>query len=317
MGRDPRLRPHRLEREFVEAGVAQAQEELVAARERAAAEAAGRRRTRRLAVILAAALVVALVSAVVAIAFQRTATDRATDARAAETVADANRLAALSSSARALDVSLLLAAAAVRTADTPATRDGLLNALVEHRRATEVHQIGKEGIYETALSADGRTMMITVGGGSPEVLAWKTGSSEPPKRVTAWWPENIAVSPDGKTLVASATFTGSPSIRSWTRDLTPGPDLRFRDLQGFPRDIAFTPDGSFGRSWAWAATTATAAGSSRLILNAAASQLWRRSVGPAREMSTWTPRSPRTRRHSSSRTPTSALRIGWTCRRAA
>ena len=240
---DPDSGPTELEREFVEAGVAQAQEELVAARERAAAEAAGRRRTRRLAVILAAALVVALVSAVVAIAFQRTATDRATDARAAETVADANRLAALSSSARALDVSLLLAAAAVRTADTPATRDGLLNALVEHRRASEVHQIGKEGIFETALSADGRTMMITVGGGSPEVLAWKTGSSEPPRRVTAWWPENIAVSPDGKTLVASATFTGGPSIRSWTRDLTPGPDLRFRDLQGFPRDIAFTPDG--------------------------------------------------------------------------
>ena len=74
---DPDSGPTELEREFVEAGVAQAEAELMAARERAAAEAAGRRRTRRLAIVLAAALVVALVSAVVAIGFQRTAEDRA------------------------------------------------------------------------------------------------------------------------------------------------------------------------------------------------------------------------------------------------
>ena len=111
--------------------------------------------------MLAVALVLALVSALVALRYQRTADERAGEARAAGTAADANRLAALSSSARALDVSLLLAVAAVQTADTPATRDGLLNALVEHRRATGVFQVGQQGIEETALSTDGRTMVAT------------------------------------------------------------------------------------------------------------------------------------------------------------
>ncbi|MGZ5404625.1 MAG: nSTAND1 domain-containing NTPase, partial [Nocardioides sp.] len=236
---DPDSGPTELERAFVERGVAQAQAELAAARDRAAAEAAGRRRTRRLAGVLAAALVLALVSAVVAVGFQRTAADRATEAQAAETVANANRLAALATSARQLDTSLLLAAAAVRTADTPATRDGLLNVLVEHRRAEAVHQIGREGVEDTALSANGRTMMITVGGGSPEVLSWLPGSADAPVRLAAWWPESIAVSPDGATLVASSGFEG---LRTWTVDGLPLLNLGPR-LRGYPRDVAFTPDG--------------------------------------------------------------------------
>ena len=123
---DPDSGPTELERDYVAAGVALAEAELRAARARAAAEAAGRQRTRRLAMVLAAALVLALVSVVVAVVFQRTAEERASEARAAGTVADANRLAALSSSARSLDLSLLLAVAAVRTEATPATEDGLL-----------------------------------------------------------------------------------------------------------------------------------------------------------------------------------------------
>ncbi len=243
---DPDSGPTELEREFVEAGVALARAELLAARVRAEAESAGRRRTRRLAIVLAAALAVAVVAAVVAVGFQRTATDRATEARAAETVADANRLAALSSSARALDLSLLLAAAAVRTADTPATRDGLMDALVEHRRATGVRQLGLEGVQETALSRNGRTLMATVGGGSPRVLVWRPGQPGPPEVLDEeFWPESLAVSDDGATLVAVGWHSGRErdGLFAYTRA---GDLLRFVGagrLHGYPLAVGVTsPD---------------------------------------------------------------------------
>ncbi|MFP5253071.1 MAG: hypothetical protein ACLGH4_04680 [Actinomycetes bacterium] len=239
---DPDAGPTEVEREFVAAGVTQAEAELVLARAQADAESAARHRIRRLARVLAAALVLALVAAVVAVAFQRTASERAEAARAAETVADANRLAAVASSARTLDVSLLLAAAALRTADTPATRDGLLNALIEHRRATGVSQIGREGIQETAISQNGRTMMASVGGGEPQVLAWDTGSAGPPRVIDAWWPESLAVSPDGRTLVASASWS-RVGVFAYTRAGAPLQQLRLSALGGYPRDIAFTPSG--------------------------------------------------------------------------
>ena len=162
---DPRSGVAQVERDFLDAGVARATAELAAARARASKEAAGRRRTRRFAAGLAAALVLALVAAGLAVSYERTADDRAAEARLASTVADANRLAALSTTARSLDLSLLLSAAGVRMADTPATEDGLLNALVEHRRATGVYEFGSEEVYETSLSADGRTMAAAIGGG--------------------------------------------------------------------------------------------------------------------------------------------------------
>ena len=192
-----------LERDFIGAGVAQGASELEAARARANAEAAGRRRTQRLAMGLTAALVLALLAVGLAVRYQRSADDRATDARTARKVADANRLAALSTTARSLDLSLLLAAAAVQTADTPATRDGLLNALAGHRRATGVFQFGEQGVTEAAMSADGRTMFATQGGASPRLLAWQTGSPQPPRTIDRWWPDHIAASPDGRVLVAT------------------------------------------------------------------------------------------------------------------
>jgi DNA-binding SARP family transcriptional activator/WD40 repeat protein len=230
-----------VEREFLDAGRAAVQAELTAAQERA-------RRSRRIAVVLAASLVFALVSTAVAVGFQRTAADREAEARVAGTVADANRLAALSSSARALDVSLLLAAAALQTADTPATRDGLLNALVEHRRATGVRQLGEEGLQETALSANGRTLMATQGNGG--IVAWRTGSADPPRDIASWWPESLAVSPDGKTLVASASWSRT-GVYAYTRDGRLVRAFPLPRLGGYPRDVAFTDSGEllvcFGR----------------------------------------------------------------------
>ena len=209
-----------LEREFIGASVKQSESELEAVMARANAEAAGRRRTQRLATGLTAALVLALLAAGFAVRYQRSADSRATDAKTARTVADANRLAALSTTARSLDLSLLLAAAAVRTADTPATRDGLLNALAGHRRATGVFQVGEQGVTETAMSADGKTMYATQGGASPRVVSWRTGSRRPPRTIDRWWPDHIAVSPDGRVVVATGN-THRDGLWAYTSDGRP------------------------------------------------------------------------------------------------
>ena len=178
----------------------------------------------------------ALVATAVAPFFQDRADDRATAAREAGVVSDANRLAALSKSARALDASLLLAAAAVRTEDTPATRESLLSALVEHRRATAVHQLALHGVQETALSANGRTLMATVGGGEPQVLVWRPGRTgtpevtrsarEPPRGPTDW----------GSAGASARRRSGSPRPRRRVRPVagpTSGGPRRRRALLAF------------------------------------------------------------------------------------
>jgi WD40 repeat protein len=195
--------------------------------------------------------VLALAAAGLAIGFERSAADRAAEARRAGTVADANRLAALSTTARSLDLSLLLAAAGVLTADTPATEDWLLNALVEHRRASSVFQFAEEEVAETALSADGSTMAAAIGGGSPRVLAWSVGSTPvhtvvaPGGRVSPddWWPEHIAVSPDGQVVVV-ASSTGGPQVAAYSAEGRPVRIVKgLRALGGYPRDVAFTSAG--------------------------------------------------------------------------
>ncbi len=230
-----------VERAFVEAGLVLAEAELTAARERAEAEAVARRRTRRFAALLAGVLVLALVATAGALVFQRRAGDQAEAARVASTIADANRLAALSSTARALDVSLLLAAAAVETADTPATRDGLLTALIEHRRASGVHQLNVEGVQETALSENGRTMMATVGGGSPRVLVWRPGRPGGPRVVEErFWPNSIDVSEDGRTLVAAGWNHDHDGLFVYTAAGDRRRTVDASRLGGFPFAVGFT-----------------------------------------------------------------------------
>ena len=235
-----------VERSFLDAGVAAVQAELSAAHRRADAEAAARTRTRRLAVGLATALALALVAAGVAVGFQRTARDRATDAQTAGKVADANRLAALSTTARSLDLSLLLAAAGMRTASTPATEDGLLTALVSHRRATGVFSVG-DNVYETALAPDGRTLFTTHAGGEPTVTSWRTGSTAPASTVDSGWPDHIVASPDGRLVVTSHDRTRSESdtedIVAFSRGGTPIGALRGLPLDGLTQDLVFTREG--------------------------------------------------------------------------
>lgn len=241
---DPEADPSPTEREFVEAGVALAEAELTGARARADAEARSRVRIRRLAVGLAGALVVALLAAGLAVGYQRSAEDRAAEARAARTVAVANRLAALSTAARSLDLSLLLAAAGMRTARTPVTEEGLFDALLTHRRATAVHFIGDQ-VEDTAVSADGSRMFAILGGATTSVVSWPIGSPEPGRTVHEAWTWGLGVSPDGDVAaIATELPDGSAAVRAFSAAGDPlGSAGGRRELGGFPIDVAYTADG--------------------------------------------------------------------------
>ena len=233
-----------VEREFLDSGVTLAEAELTAARSRADKEAASRARTRRLAVGLSAALVLTLVAAGLAARFQQAAVDRATEARTAEKVADANRLAALSTTARSLDLSLLLAAAAMETARTPNTEDSLFDALLTHRHATGVFSLG-EAVSETAMGADGRTLFVTRFT-AETVSSWQVGSTEAPRKVADGWPSSLAVAPGGD-VVAMTALTDSPKAAPVTARSSAGElvgKVSVRDVGGGePQSLAFTPDG--------------------------------------------------------------------------
>ena len=146
--------PTTVERSFLDASQARADAELEEARERARSQARARHRTRRLAIGLAAVLVVALVAAGLAVGSQRAAT-RAT------LVADANRLAALSTTVGSLDLSFLLAAEGFRLADTPETEDGLLSGLAEHPRATRATTFSGN-LFAAFLGDQGRTLTLSL-----------------------------------------------------------------------------------------------------------------------------------------------------------
>jgi WD40 repeat protein len=231
-----------VEREFLDDGIALAEAELTAARSRADREAASRARTRRLAVGLSAALVLTLVAAGLAARFQQAADDRATEARTAGKVADANRLAALSTSARSLDLSLLLAAAAMETARTPNTEDGLFDALLAHRHATGVFSLG-DAVSETAIGGDGRTLVVSHV--TPEtVSSWQVGSTEGPRKIADGWPSSMTVAPGGHVVAMTALDDDKAPVtaRSSTGELVG--KVGVRELRGGePQSLAFTPDG--------------------------------------------------------------------------
>ncbi len=69
-----------------------------------------------------------------------------------------------------------------RTADTPATRDGLLASLVAHRRATQVTQLPTRP-RDAVLADHGRVLFLNF---MSRLMAWRVGSTEPPRTVVRW-----------------------------------------------------------------------------------------------------------------------------------
>ena len=221
-----------VERDFLAAAQAAADAEL--ARERA-----GRRRTRRLAAALAGALAVVLVAASLALVQRERADERALAAERATLVADANRLAATAGTATDLDLALLLATEAVRTADTPETQDGLLAALVEHRQAVSVFRTPSGMRPDVpAVAGDGRQLNLLTDAGS--LLSWDLrGASAAPRLSTVHVnPYAMAASPvDGRI----ATLTDE----ALTIDGYHGPPVQpaYSSLGGLPHQVGWSPDG--------------------------------------------------------------------------
>ena len=223
-----------IEREFLDASRARSDAELTEARDRAHREAAARRRTRRLAVGLAAVLTVALVAAVLAVVSQQ-------QAQRASLVADANRLAALSTTAPSLDVSLLLAAQAVRLADTTETQDGLLAAVVDRGRAVRTVPFTGRTLG-ASLGNDGQTLVI---GAGDESLSWKVGPGSVPEAfydLDEPW-SFAAVSPVEDVMMGAGVTAGHPWLRLVSMDGAERTLLEGDAVGGVPVAGTFGPDG--------------------------------------------------------------------------
>ncbi len=192
MAARPDADPTPAEREFLRASAEHAEAELAAAGDAGAPRAAGRRRTRRLAVVLALVTVVALAGGLLAAQGKRAA-----DANALR--ADADRLAAASSTVGTPDLALLLAAQAYRTQHTPQTEAALLSAAVEHRKIVGVYRAA--GIARRlAASPDGRTVYAHT---DSQVVAWDATTHQ--ARVLT---DYHSSAPDPRDVAASPARTG-------------------------------------------------------------------------------------------------------------
>jgi DNA-binding SARP family transcriptional activator/WD40 repeat protein len=226
-----------LEQEFLDAAREAADTELTAAQQRADREAAARHRTRRLAAGLAAVLVVALVATFLAVRAQR-------EAQQASLVADANRLAALSTSAGTLDVSLLLAAQAVRLAGTPEAEDGLLAALTEQGRAERVVVFDGDPIGMN-LADGGRVVFFAA---SDQTFVGQVGPSSPepdPLEIPSNWGRwtVAAPSPTEALLLGAGGYEGHPWVRTIAPDGSTGLLAEGPVIGGTPLAGEFSPDG--------------------------------------------------------------------------
>jgi DNA-binding SARP family transcriptional activator/WD40 repeat protein len=240
----PDADPTPVEREFLRASAERAESELAEARAQALRERAGRRRTRRLAAVLAVVTIVALVGGLVAV--QR---KRAADASALR--ADADRLAAASSTVAAPDLSLLLAAQAYRTQPTPQAEAALLSAAVEHRKIVGVYRAA--GIAQRlAVSPDGRILYAHT---DTQVVAWDVATHRR-QMLTEYHspasdPKDVAASPaqTGDTAGLVAVVTPPVSSTPGSALTLFGPDggirwiRRVSDLGGWPLTARFTADG--------------------------------------------------------------------------
>jgi DNA-binding SARP family transcriptional activator/WD40 repeat protein len=230
--------PTPVEQRFLDASRVRADADLTAARERADHESDGRRRIRRFAMALAGMLVLALITTVLAVRAER-------DAERASLVADANRLAALSTTAIALRESLLLAAQAVRLAETDETQDGLLAALAQLDRVERV--VPFDGYpFQMDLAGGGGVLFFDTGTG----MAWQVGASTPSPAALdittdmAGW-RMVAPSPTDDVLLAGGHVDGRPWLRTVAADGSTSPLAEWQSIGGgIPIGAGYSADGS-------------------------------------------------------------------------
>jgi WD40 repeat protein len=147
-----------LEREYLDASRAAAEQEVADARHRAAQEAQRARHEAQISQRLRAALAALAVMLVFALVAGGFALDLRGRAERQALVADSRRLGAQALLQSDLDRSLLLAEQAVRLDDSVDTRGALLTSLLRSPRAVGRFRAGDNKLWSLAVSPDGRTL---------------------------------------------------------------------------------------------------------------------------------------------------------------
>lgn len=185
-----------VERDFVAASIAADQAE-------ARSQRTTNRRLRTLLSGVAGLLVLALAAGAVALWQRREAQDTAV-------IADARRLGAEALTREQLDDALLLASAGVELRPTAETYSSLLSVLL--RQPAMVGELRGDGSPLTSASvSDDGTMIVTADeGGAIKVFDLQTRKPlTEPYRALGAYVQNVAFSPDGRTVVASLNGAGS------------------------------------------------------------------------------------------------------------
>ena len=194
-----------LEREFVDASVAEVERELSEQRKRAEREARGRKRLRVLSALIAVTLAVAIVAAVIAISQRRQVEDVARRAVA-------RQLGSAALVEEKLDRSLLLAAAAVGVDDSSQTRGDLLAALQRSPAALRVLRGNGNRLLALDVSTDG---IVVAGDNDGNVSTWDADSGRaagPRVRASDFGYVDIAARPGSGEVILSSLRKGGPQL---------------------------------------------------------------------------------------------------------
>ena len=281
--RDHHADLNELERAYLEASRAAAEQEVADARRRAEREARTSRRLRGLLAGLAAVLALALVAGGFAVALRGRADRQTLVAQRQTQVAESRRLAAQVLLQSDLDRSLLLAVEAVRLDDSVDTRSALLTTLLRSPQALRVFRGGGNQLHDLALSPDGRTLAVEdnlgltnlwdtrtgrrldfpdkssvvafsrdgrlLMNGYPDLLLWDVARRAVVRRLLPPNEDDVVVdaafSPDGRVLAAS-TQRGSLIFWDAASGERLGPVLHpyHPDKSGFEVSLAFAHDGA-------------------------------------------------------------------------
>jgi WD40 repeat protein/DNA-binding SARP family transcriptional activator len=235
-----------LEREFLEAGRAAAEQEVADARRRAEQEARRAQReagtSRRLRAALAG-LAVLLILALVAGGLALTLRGRA---ERAALVADSRRLGAQALLEEQLDRSLLLARQGIALDDSLETRSDLLAALLRSPAAKAILRGDLDGIGALGLSRDGRLLAVGDGDGTMAIYDVHTRRLLQEAFQGHDQVDDLEFSPDGSVLAISTTGATEP-VHLWDvqggrllRDL---PRVGAADEGSAVTGVEFSPDG--------------------------------------------------------------------------
>jgi DNA-binding SARP family transcriptional activator/WD40 repeat protein len=239
------------ERSFLEAARAANEAEEHSAAERARAQT---RLIHRLRLVLAGAvvlLVLALAAGGIAVHQSQRAGDNAARAEASTVAAEARRAGAQALTTADIDVSMLLAVAAVRLDDSPATRDSLQSALARNPELIASTQMGGGMVTWLDVSPDGRTVATfdeanTVrlyGISSGELLGEYQAGTQRRSSVVSM---KVTFSPDGERLaVTQAAPTREPVVLLNAATLEPvaAQPQGLDQWRWQPNSLAFSQDG--------------------------------------------------------------------------